>query len=336
MEEKNQSFKRTSTVKISPYLDPSNQNMGLEKYGLILFDNVMHEEPIICLEQNGVKRYVTGLNEFAPEIKKLPEEERLAVVKDIRETVASLEKDLVTNIIDPKDKDFWSKVKLLKPDNSEFWDKIILRYGNNPVFLDPENDPYDLIKLKAIEAGGFSMVAKSLDDARNRKGRKAVKFYLDKFEETATIRTEIKKIRNKALSILQDLFDTNTNKLFYVCKVIDPNSAQYKKSTPLDVLYDNMDEFINGKTTATNKKQVAKEFIEIAQLDMETLKLKSIVKDATFYKEIGIRGDGFIYHLASETSMGKNPSDVVHFLKNPLNAEILVSITKNVESYWNK
>ena len=45
--------------------------MGLESYGLSLHDGVYHEESLACLEMNGVKRYVTGLNEFAPEVKKI-------------------------------------------------------------------------------------------------------------------------------------------------------------------------------------------------------------------------------------------------------------------------
>jgi hypothetical protein len=70
----------------------------------------------------------------------------------------------------------------MKPDNSKFWDKISLRCGNDPVFLDPEKDPYDLIKLHAINAGGFSIVAKSLRDAR--EANNPPKFYLDTVEES--------------------------------------------------------------------------------------------------------------------------------------------------------
>ena len=335
MQEKYQTFKRDSKITIQPYVTDS-ENMGLEKYKLVLFDGVMHEEPLICLEQNGVKRYVTGLNEFAPEIKSLPDEEKKAVIKQIKETVSQLEKELASNVIDPKSKDFWKEVKLLRPDNDEFWNKISMRYGNEPIFLDPENDPYDLIKLKAIEAGGFSMVAKSLEDARNRKGKKPVKFYLDKYEETATIRTEVKKLRNKAGALLQELYDSNVTKLLYVCKVIDSNSAQYTKRTPNDVLYDNMDKYINGESVDRDKRKTAKKFIEIAELDMETLKLKALVRDSTYYKEIAIRGDGFIYHVDSNTSLGKNPSDVVEFLRNPLHTNILGEITRKIETYWNR
>ena len=73
------------------------------------------------------------------------------------------------------------------------------------------------------------------------------KFYLDKEEETVMVRTEYKKMRNKALSELQKLFDKNSTKLFYIAKVVDINSTQYRKHTPNDVIYENMDMYINGE-----------------------------------------------------------------------------------------
>ena len=333
MIEKHQAFKKNSTLTVRPFIDNVKANMGLEKYQMVVFEGVFHEEQLACLEYNGIKRYVTGLNEFAPEVKELPDDEREATVKQIRMTVAQLEKELAANVIDPTDPDFWNKVKLLRPDNDDFWGKIVMRFGNEPIYLDPANDPHDLIKLKAIEAGGFSTVARSLDEAR--QAPVPPKFYLDKFEETASIRTEVKKLRNKALAELQKLFDKNTNKLFYVCKVVDANSTQYKKSTPLDIMYDNMDKYINGETVDKDKRKTAERFLEIVSYDMETLKLRSLVKDANFYKVISPRPDGFIYHLKSNSMMGRTPADVVEFLKNPLNEEVLADITKNVEKLWN-
>lgn len=333
--EKHQAFKKTSTLAIRPFVDDQSDNMGLEKYSMVLFESVFHEEPLMCLEYNGIKRYVTGLNEFAPDVKNLPDEEREAKIKEIRTVVAQLERDLAANVIKIDDENFWDKVKLLRPDNSEFWDKIVMRFGNEPVFLDPVNDPYDLIKLRAIEAGGFSLVHKSLEEARMLGTNTGAKFYLDRFEETASIKTEVKKLRNKAAAELQKLFDKNANKLFLVCKVVDPNSTQYKKSTPLDVLYENMDNYIDGLTVEKDKRKTAQRFLEIAGLDMETLKLRALVKDGNFYKVIATRGDGFIYHMKSSAMLGKNSSDIVEYLKNPLNEDVLMDITKSVETYWN-
>jgi hypothetical protein len=323
---------KQTAIAVRPFFDASASNMGLEDYGMSLFDGVQHHEQVACLENNGVVRYITGLNEFAPEIKLLNAEDRDARVKEIRNAIAELEKELAANVLDVEDVQFWNKVKLLKPDNHDFWNRISIACGNEPVFLDPR-DPYDRIKLFAIEAGGFSIVSKSFEDARSRPV--APKFYLDKTEETVSTRTEYKKMRNKALSELQKLFDKNSTKLFYIAKVVDINSTQYKKSTPNDVIYENMDNFINGIGGETNLERAAKSFIDTASMDMETLKIKSIVRDSIFFKYIINKADGYIYHTKSSAMLGRNVSDVVEHLKNPLNEDILKDLNQSVEKYWN-
>jgi hypothetical protein len=325
---------KVSKISIRPYFDPNVSNLGLEKYGLSLFDGCAQEEPIACVEQHGIVRFITGLNEFAPEIKRMDPEEREAKIKQIRIVVAQLEKELVSNIIkDVDDPDFWNKVQLLRPNNLEFWDKILIHVGNDPVYLDPENDPYDLIKLYAIEAGGFSLVAKSLEYAREMNN--PPKFYLDKLEETASTRTQVKKLRNKALSLLETLFNKNQNKLFYVAKVVDSNPAQYKKSTPNDIVYDQMDKYINGELMEKDKSKAAEKFIVAAEYDMENLKIRALVKDATFYKIYATKSDGFIYDIEKNIMLGKTHSDVIEYLKNPLHEEVLQDVTQKIETYWN-
>jgi hypothetical protein len=323
---------KKTPIAVRPFFDGNASNMGLEDYGMSLFDGVMHHEQLACLENNGVVRYLTGLNEFAPEIKLLNENDREARVKEIRTAIIELEKELAANVLDIEDPQFWNKVKLLKPDNADFWNRISLVCGNEPVFLDPK-DPYDRIKLHGIEAGGFAIVAKSFEDARSRAV--APKFYLDKTEETVMARTEYKKMRNKALSELQKLFDKNSTKLFYIAKVVDINSTQYKKSTPNDIIYENMDNYINGFGGETNKERAAKSFIETATMDMETLKIKSIVRDSVFFKYIINKADGYIYHTKTSAMLGRNVSDVVEHLKNPLNEDILKDLNQSCEKYWN-
>ena len=93
--------------------------MGLEDYGMSLFDGVTHNEQLACLENNGVIRYITGLNEFAPDVKMLPPKEKEAKIKEIRKVVAQLEAELAANVVAVDDKDFWNKLTVMKPDNSK-------------------------------------------------------------------------------------------------------------------------------------------------------------------------------------------------------------------------
>tara|TARA_R100000388_G_scaffold94348_2_gene81287 strand:+ start:837 stop:1853 length:1017 start_codon:yes stop_codon:yes gene_type:complete len=325
--------RKKKAIAIKPFFNPSKQNMGLENYGMALHEGVYHEETLACLEINGVKRYVTGLNEFAPDVKLLPPGEREIKIKEIRSTVSQLEKDLAANVVDPDDKEFWNKLTLLKPDNDKFWSRINLRCGNDPVYLDPETDPYDLIKIHAIKAGGFSIVAKSLKDAK--KTNPTPKFYLDTIEESISTRTEYSKLRNKALVALEQMYNKNNTKLMYVAKVVDFDSVQYTKNTPIDVIYENMDIYINGEGTESNKKKAAESFIKASKLSMQDLKINALVKDCLYYRFITTKAGGWIETLDSGIKLGKRQEEVVAFLKKPEQEEVLVSLLSKVESYWN-
>jgi hypothetical protein len=97
-----------------------------------------------------------------------------------------------------------------------------------------------------------------------------------------------------------------------------------------------MDKFINGDLVEKDKRKTAQRFLDAANLDMETLKIRAIVKDSNYFKFIATKADGFIYHMQTSTMLGRTPADIVEYLKNPLNEEILVDLTKKVEKYWNQ
>jgi Tfp pilus assembly protein PilP len=96
-----------------------------------------------------------------------------------------------------------------------------------------------------------------------------------------------------------------------------------------------MDRHINGEGTEGNKERAAQGFIDAANMDMETLKIKAIVKDSVFFKYIINKTDGHIHHVKSGSTMGRNVSEVIEFLKNPLNEDILKDLNNRVEKIWN-
>ena len=324
---------KSSSVAIRPYFDEQNENMGLENYNMTIFDGVFHHESLACLEQNGIKRYVTGLNEFDPEVKKLPADKKAAKIKEIRTVVAQLEAELATNVIDPEDKDFWAKVEVLRPDNGEFWDKISIKVGNEPLYLDPAVDPYDLIKIYSIEAGGFSLIAKDLESCKKARN---VRFYLDREKDSVDTRTKDSKLRNRALGALQNLYDSDTTKLLYVTKVIEGNSAQYTKTTPVDVVYEKMDSYINGNGVEKSKKKAATHFLETSRESMQDLKIRAMIKDAITHNFIQAKSDGYFHDEFAGVKMGKRPLEILEFMKNPENDETLTHYLDKVEPFWNE
>ena len=333
MSQKLEKLENLGKVSIKVFTDPNQENMGLEKYNYVVFPNTFQVETLAAIEQNGKSRYLTGLNEFAPEIKLIQDpDKRKAVIKDIRETIVLLEKERAFNFLDPEDKDFWSKVEMFTPGNSEIWSKIFLKLGNNDQFLNPKENLDDLIIVKAIENGGFSLVAASFEEAKMTKK----KWYLDRQIDTFASKTTVTKLRNKALAILQNLSDNEPRKLLYIAKNIDANSSQYTNKTLPDLIYENMDKYINGLGYDADKKRCANLFLEYSSLSIEDLKIKAIIKDASFFKYIISKPDGMLHEVEKNVMLGRNVADVLEFLKNPLNEEILEALMLKVEDYWNK
>lgn len=328
-------FDKVGKIAVKPFVDNNNsENMGLENYRMVIFPGIHQEEQLAAIERNGVVRFITGLDEFAPEVQNIDDnEQKEAVIYNIRSIVSHLEKMLATNVIKVDDPEFWNKVKLLKPDNKEFWSTVSLRCSNDDLILEPSKDPYDLIKFVAIEAGGFDLVAKSYEDALAKSV--APKWYLDKEVNTVSTKASYKRLRNTAITILDNIANKNPKKLLYITKAIDTNSATYKNGTPTDILYDVLDEYIAGNGVEGNKNRAAEYFMEVSNLDMETLKLRALVKDGSFYRFIVPKPDGMLYHNKTSAMMGRNVSDVVLYLKNPINEQILMTLMKEVEQYWN-
>jgi len=334
IEDVKERFAKVGRITVRPYCDPNKENMGLENYNMVVFPGTSQREPMACIEQNGRIRYLNGLDESAPEVKGITDEEkRNARIREIRSIVAMLEFEKHYNTIDINDPDFWNKVQTYKPNNVEFWSKIAFDLTNDTIYLDPINRTEDLLKVLAIEAGGFPLIAKNKEDCTS--GLHKRKWYLDRQIDTAQNKASISKIKNKAAALLDSISEEMPRKLFYIAKLISTNSMQYKNSTINDTIYDHLDEFINGNGNEPNVKKAAQQFIDYTALDMQELKVRAMIKDATFYKFIILKGDGLLYLTPENVMVGRNSSEVYEYLINPMNEEILVLLQERVENTWN-
>ena len=320
-------------ISIKPYTDPNAENMGLEKYNYVVFPNTFQIETLAAIEVNGKTRYLNGLNEFAPEIKQIEDpEKKAAKIKNIREIVATLERERAFNHIKPEDEEFWAKVEMFQPDNSKIWGKVLLSLGNDSQQLDPKNNLDHLILVNAIENGGFSLVASSFEEAKRTKK----KWYLDRQIDSISTKTSITKLRNKALAVMQETSEEEPRKLFYIAKNLNAKGVQYSNKTLADVIYNDMDLYVNGLGYDNNKKRCANTFIEHAKMSIEDLKIKAIIKDAAFYKFIITKPDGMLHEASQNVMLGRNVSDVLEYLKNPANEDMLDILMAKVEQMWSK
>ena len=80
---------------------------------------------------------------------------------------------------------------------------------------------------------------------------------------------------------------------------------------------------------------IRKENAKLRADAMNKANIEALVKDATFFRMITLKPDGMLYHTKTSSLLGRNVADVVEFVKNPLNEDLLVKILAEVESLWN-
>lgn len=335
LKELKEKYGKVGQIAIRPYCDQTIQNMGLETYGYVLFPGTYQMEEMACVTYRGQLRYLNGLDEFAPEVKALKQDSKEAYeakVKNIRSIVSELELEKTYNKVEIDDKDFWSKVETFRPDNKEVWSDIKVKCNNDPIFLNPITNTDHLLLILSIESGGFPLIGKSLEDCKS--GTRPRKWYLDKQSDTVGTNVSVSRIKNKALAMLDELSEDNPRKLFYVAKLVDNNSMQYRNSTLQSVIYDNMDSYITGEGAEPKIKKAAERFLMHANKDMQESKIKAIIKDATFYKFIQSKADGLLHYPKGNIILGKNIEEVYEKLNNPGHVDLLEQIQEEVESTW--
>ena len=117
--------------------------------------------------------------------------------------------------------------------------------------------------------------------------------------------------------------------------MIDVDSTQYTRSTPVDVLYEAMDLFINGEGIEKSKTKAATLFTAVSNDTMENLILRAVMKDASYYQVITNDNKGWIIESETKIKLGKNNEEVLEYFKNPLNEEVTDKIRSQMEGYWN-
>lgn len=350
-------YKRVrSTLSIKAYVS-GEENMGLEKTGEVICPGLYQIDRIGGFRKGDIMTYITGLNEMAPEIQSIKDGERkTAKVREIRTTVAYLENTITGNYeVNPiscmanygkKEDDFWTKVQTFKSSLKDtftvkgeripnYWDKVEIKLDNEGFSLNM-NEPADIALFYVIEARGFSMIAPSLKVAMEEPG---YKFYLDSPFETANIKTAYKKLRNEAGGYLNVMLTHDQARLFYVCKLLAPvHSTYYRRGgpafTPPDKLYEDICDYLDGKTVDYDKEHAVNRFMEYYKMDIDELCRRAVVKDASELRLIEPRADGRLFYIKDNANLGRNMEDMIAYVENPLNESTWRLMRDQVEYEW--
>lgn len=341
---------------VKPFKDGGDDGTGFKKYGMVIHDNTCHRSTPLCRVDGRIKTYTTGLNEDAPEVQDLPIEKREAKIKAIRQLVARAEREIAGNYnINPedpnieKDNSFWIKVTTFKsvvPDIFDnkgirqltYWDTLELKLENKGLIFD-ENNIKDLVMMSVIEAGGFPMVAASYKEALENPRSAQIKFYYDRKSNTAEVKTSEKRVRDEAGAKLLALYEKDSNKLFYITKLLSTQSGYIKtgkNATPLDIMYDECSSYIDALVPEVNSKEEgSKKFLEFYKMKLDELIARTCIKDGLIYGKLMYK-EGNLTHTFNHTILGKNAEDGVLYMLSPANDKFFEELKQALTFEWSK
>ena len=100
-------------------------------------------------------------------------------------------------------------------------------------------------------------------------------------------------------------------------------------------MYSVLDDYIYGTGGERSARKCAERFLEISRHGLGTLKVLSVMKDATEMKLLKTQR-GEVQDVATGFRLGKTQEAVYASLVDPLNEDILTGLIEKVEEYWNK
>lgn len=308
-------------VSIRQYVDPEVFNLGMEKYNMSVWSGETGsggvKESLGYKTVGNKKIYLTGLDVNATSLNNLEEDTKKQKVMEIESVLKYL------SVIYGEE--------TLKSDNDSFWADLFLEIKSPILELDLE-DVNDLLKYYAIQGGGYTEVAPSYDVAKN--SNKIYKFYLHEENEVAELKTEIKRLRNRAKSILEDLFVEDPEKLFKMSKILLPIEKGLTRNVSKNTIYSELDIYIDGEYTKNEIKQAPKRFIELSEKDRGSLNIQAIVKEALYQRYIVKNSESTYWNPQTQSPFGRNENEIIAYLNNPLNGDELTIIKDRVEGFW--
>jgi hypothetical protein len=315
---------RDKKVYIKQYVDDSEFNMGLEKYGMSVFEGENGSgggKEYISYQQTGdTKVYLTGLDTDATSIEQIENEDvREQKIKEIEEVKTYLEKKKKTE---------------LNSENESFWKGMYLDINKPSIKLNL-NDDKDLLTYYIIKGGGYNSVAPSYTEARD--SYKTYKFYLHEDDLASKEKVNVTRTKNLAIVELEKMYQEDQSRMFYTSKLILPIFKNYKKSSGSGDLYSNLADFINGVGYDTDIRQKPQEFLDVAKSPLESLKVRAVVAEAIYQGVLrkDSETNGF-YNKHTGTKYPNSPEAMAEFLMSPMNSNELGEIAALIENIWNK
>jgi len=199
------------------------------------------------------------------------------------------------------------------PEGQEWLGSYEINIDHDVTAYDPQNveDLFDLHLLRVNN--GMGIVASSQEEIDNAAVN-TFKFKLtDEYAEVEE-RVDKKLTRNAAIRKLEELYDTNSDKLLLLAKYlfdIGTGVSSNKKTA-----YDKIDDYINQSTAN------AQDFLKASNLEQKYLSVVTKVKEAIYRQIIRFHQGQYILY-ATQAPLGRTEEEVINYCLNPTNIDVV-------------
>lgn len=287
-------------VKVKQSPDASAASIGLNRYNRSVFPNTM--QGFQPYKTKG-GRWVTGLDENAPEILKLKAvdaKQYKEVFERVKEERESLE------LLTGEDLSATSK----------FWDDFIVLFRNE-IILDLD-DPMDKIRYRVMVANNYAAPNPDVVEAPEYVN---TKFYISRTEEEESNKAKVKREKNRAIAELTKI-EENKNRLLVIAKYIFGNNIS--DSITMDALYNMLSDYISNDKRGADIRT----FLTAVEKPTEDIQIKLTIDEAI--KLNIIRLSGGVYQRGSIT-YGKDVPAMIKYFSKADNSGELASIMEAVK-----
>lgn len=288
----------TKTYKVEQKVNQGDLQ-GLDKEGLSRHVGTIKQFGVAYNELT--RKFRTGLDENAPEVRSLQTKEKEEKIEWIKATKESLETLIGSKgILDPTNEDFWG---LWSVNIEVGQDKILKLFGQHP-FFNPSLHWQHALALITLEANDSLPMSKK--ESGNPKYKDA-QFYITTTEEEVTMsKGKIRMTRERA-KYMSDLFD-GTGKYDRACMIAYLMNAQ-KEPVGIEKLEEVLEIY-------SNQPEWLPKFLELNKMEDSELELRTTIAKAINYDVIQFHPADKIYYRGGHNFRNTEETTVGYFKTN--------------------
>lgn len=261
-------------------------------------------------------KFWTGLDKYSPNVTNIADPEaRQAKLDSVTELRKQLEAALNINL----DQD--------TKEGREFFANYVINLRASDLEFDMRRPKEVLDRhLLSIYAKYYSNSKIKLDkeSAELGDGTGAADFYIENIEQELEKTVSVHKTKHKAISILNDVSNTNPNKLKRGMSYILPTSKMITENTNSDHVYGMACSYLDGNKEYSGTDNITascETFINFFSQPNDEFEARVLVRKAIRYNILKKDDRGRFYNISTQTPFGRTEEDCVNFTMSVQNQE---------------